>query len=76
LASLRVGGREGAVRLESKEILCEDVKWFRVPHIRANCMGPCNLSRVMCRLMTGVRSEKLVVRRFRHCANVYLHKLR
>jgi hypothetical protein len=27
-------------------------------------------------LTTGVRSEKCVVRRFRRCANVYLHKLR
>jgi len=25
-------------------------------------------------LTTGMRSEKCVVRRFRRCANVYLHK--
>jgi len=30
----------------------------------------------MRRLTTGTRSEKRVVRRFRHCANVYLHKPR
>ena len=30
----------------------------------------------MCRLTTGIHSEKCVVRRFRRCANVYLHKLR
>ena len=28
----------------------------------------------MCRLMTGIRSEKWVVRWFHHCVNVYLHK--
>jgi len=28
------------------------------------------------RLTTGIRSEKCVVRRFRRCANVYLHKPR
>ena len=28
------------------------------------------------RLTTGILSEKCVVRRFRHCANVYLHKPR
>ena len=28
----------------------------------------------MRRLTTGIRSEKCVVRRFRRCANVYLHK--
>jgi hypothetical protein len=28
---------------------------------------------VMRRLPTGIRSEKCVVRRFRRCANVYLH---
>ena len=27
------------------------------------------------RLTTGIRSEKFVVRLFRRCANVYLHKL-
>ena len=27
-------------------------------------------------LTTGIRSEKCVVRQFRHCANVYLHKPR
>jgi len=31
---------------------------------------------VMRRLTTGIRSEKCVVRRFRRCANVYLHKPR
>ena len=31
---------------------------------------------VMRRLQTGIRSEKRVVRRFRRCANVYLHKPR
>jgi hypothetical protein len=30
----------------------------------------------MHRLTTGIRSEKCVVRRFRRCANVYLHKPR
>ena len=30
----------------------------------------------MRRLTTGIRSEKCVVRRFRRCANVYLHKPR
>ena len=30
----------------------------------------------MCRLTTGICSEKCVVRRFRRCANVYLHKPR
>jgi len=30
----------------------------------------------MRRLMTGIRSEKCVVRRFRRCANVLLHKPR
>jgi len=30
----------------------------------------------MRRLTTGIRSEKCVVRRFRRCANVYLHKSR
>ena len=30
----------------------------------------------MHRLRTGIRSEKCVVRRFRRCANVYLHKPR
>ena len=30
----------------------------------------------MRRLMTGIRYEKCVVRRFRRCANVYLHKPR
>ena len=30
----------------------------------------------MRRLTTGIRSEKCVVRRFRCCANVYLHKPR
>jgi len=32
----------------------------------------------MCRLMTGIRSEKCIVRQFRRCANVivYLHKPR
>jgi hypothetical protein len=30
----------------------------------------------MRRLTTKIRSEKCVVRRFRHCANVYLHKPR
>ena len=29
-----------------------------------------------CRLTKGIRSEKCVVRRFRRCANVYLHKTR
>ena len=28
------------------------------------------------RLTTGIRSEKCVVRRFRRCANVHLHKPR
>jgi len=28
------------------------------------------------RLLTGIRSEKCFVRRFRRCANVYLHKPR
>ena len=28
----------------------------------------------MCLLTTGIRSEKCVVRRFRRCANLYLHK--
>ena len=32
------------------------------------------LNTVMRRLTTGIRSEKCVVRPFRHCANVYLHK--
>jgi hypothetical protein len=27
-----------------------------------------------CRVKMGIRSEKCVVRQFRHCANVYLHK--
>jgi len=27
-------------------------------------------------LTTGIRSEKCVVRRFRRCANLYLHKPR
>jgi hypothetical protein len=31
---------------------------------------------LMRRLTTGIRSEKSVVRRFRRCAKVYLHKLR
>jgi hypothetical protein len=39
---------------------------------------PCHraslVSTDMRRLMTGIRSEKYVVRRFRRCANVYLHK--
>jgi isoprenylcysteine carboxyl methyltransferase (ICMT) family protein YpbQ len=30
----------------------------------------------MRRVATGIRSEKCVVRRFRRCANVYLHKPR
>ena len=30
----------------------------------------------MFHLTTGIRSEKCVVRRFRRCANVYLHKPR
>jgi len=30
----------------------------------------------MRRLTTGIRSEKCAVRRFRRCANVYLHKPR
>jgi hypothetical protein len=30
----------------------------------------------MRRLTTGIRSEKCVVRQFRRCANVYLHKPR
>jgi len=30
----------------------------------------------MRRLTKGAHSEKCVVRRFRHCANVYLHKPR
>jgi len=30
----------------------------------------------MRRLTTGIRSEKCVVRRFRRCTNVYLHKPR
>jgi hypothetical protein len=30
----------------------------------------------MRRLTTGIRSEKRVVRRFRRCANVHLHKPR
>ena len=30
----------------------------------------------MCRLTTGIRSKKCVVRRFRRCANVYVHKSR
>jgi len=30
----------------------------------------------MLRLTKGIRSEKCVVRRFRRCANVYLHKSR
>ena len=30
----------------------------------------------MRRLTTGIRSDKFVVRRFRRCANVYLHKPR
>jgi len=35
--------------------------------------GP-DISTNMRRLTTGIRSEKCVVRRFRRCANVYLHK--
>ena len=31
---------------------------------------------VMCRLTTGIRSEKCFVRRFHRCANLYLHKTR
>jgi len=34
------------------------------------------ISTDMRRLTTGIRSEKCVVRRFRRCANVYLHKPR
>ena len=30
----------------------------------------------ICRLTTGIRSEICVVRRFRRCANVYLHNPR
>jgi hypothetical protein len=30
----------------------------------------------MRRLMTGIRSEKCVIRRFHHCVNVYLHEPR
>jgi len=35
---------------------------------------PCHI--VMRRLTMGIRSSKCVVRRFRRCANAYLHKLR
>ena len=30
----------------------------------------------MCCLMMGIHTEKCIVRQFRHCANVYLHKTR
>jgi hypothetical protein len=35
-------GWEGTVKLEPEEILCEDVKWFGVPHIRASLWALAN----------------------------------
>jgi hypothetical protein len=46
-------GWEGTVKLEPKEILCEDVQWFGVPHIRANCMGPCKFSNLNMEFLNG-----------------------
>jgi len=39
-------------------------------------MSPASECRYASLLTTGMRSEKCVVRRFRLCANVYLHKPR
>jgi len=39
-------------------------------------VGSCVIDTDMRRLTTGLRSEKLVLRRFRRCANLYLHKPR
>jgi hypothetical protein len=42
--------------------------------VRLNCMTYTYTD--MRRLTTGISSEKCVVRRFRRCENVYLHKSR
>ena len=64
------------------------VCWWRVPKrcewaVRGVSVGrlgttadSCFLCTYMSHLTTGMRSEKCVVRRFRRCANVYLHKPR
>jgi len=41
-----------------------------------NVVGSCVIDTDIRRLTTEIRSEKCVVRRFRRCANVYLHKPR
>jgi hypothetical protein len=46
------------------------------PQYRVNCSRDGLVTTDMRRLMTGIRSEKCVVRRFRRCAIVYLHKSR
>ena len=54
------------------------VKWIgRTFHRTSNAPFSLHLSCTdMRRLTTGIRSEKCVVRRFRRCAKVYLHKPR
>jgi len=68
-------------------ILCRQVRWMftaRQQHIPLTPQYTCYItahhipedSTDMCRLLMGIHSEKCVIRRFRHCANVYLHKPR